>query len=123
MRSTTDNRHEDYHGELNAIGQADIVVGIPSFNNALTIGHVVKAVQAGLAKYFPDSRAVLINSDGGSKDDTARIVREINPCDHFKSVFIPCEGNFIQNLSVPYHGIPGKGSAFIAGNLFMIILR
>ena len=36
------------------VGKADILVGIPSFNNARTIGHVVRAVQAGLAKYFPD---------------------------------------------------------------------
>ncbi len=34
-------------------GQVDVLVGIPSYNNARTIGHVVRAVQAGLAKYFP----------------------------------------------------------------------
>ena len=39
------------------IGQADIVVGIPSYQNAATIGHVVQAAQTGLAKYFP-GRAV-----------------------------------------------------------------
>ena len=41
---------------LAAIGKADIVIGIPSYNNARTIGHVVRAAYAGLAKYFPQSR-------------------------------------------------------------------
>ncbi len=56
--------------QLEKIKTADILVGIPSFNNARTIGHVVRAVQAGLAKYFPDRKAVLIDSDGGSTDGT-----------------------------------------------------
>lgn len=42
---------------LEQVGSADIVVGILSFNSARTIGHVVRAVQAGLAKYFPDHKA------------------------------------------------------------------
>lgn len=56
--------------QLDLIKTADIVVGIPSFNNARTIGHVVRAVQAGLAKYFPDRKSVLVNSDGGSHNRT-----------------------------------------------------
>ena len=52
------------------IHRADIVIGIPSYNNARTIGHVVRAAYAGLAKYFPQLTAVVINSDGGSTDNT-----------------------------------------------------
>ena len=40
---------------LDAIGSVDILVGIPSYNNADTIEHVVRAVSVGLAKYFPDA--------------------------------------------------------------------
>jgi len=43
--------------------RADIVVGIASYNNARTIAHVVGAVDAGLDKYFPYEKAVIINSD------------------------------------------------------------
>ncbi len=39
--------------QLEKIKEVDILIGIPSYNNARTIGHVVKAVQAGLNKYFP----------------------------------------------------------------------
>jgi len=54
---------DEVRQKIREIEQADIVVGIPSYNNARTIGHVVHAVQAGLAKYFPSHRCVLVNSD------------------------------------------------------------
>jgi hypothetical protein len=41
----------EFARELERIGRADVLVGIPSFNNAHTVGHVVRAVSAGLAKY------------------------------------------------------------------------
>jgi len=34
--------------EIARLGHADIMVGIPSFKNAATIGYVVRAAQAGL---------------------------------------------------------------------------
>ena len=43
------------HRLVDDVGAVDIVVGIPSYNNARTIGHVVEATHAGLAKYFPRS--------------------------------------------------------------------
>jgi hypothetical protein len=46
---------------LAEIGSAEILVGIPSFNNARTIGHVVRAAVAGLAKYFPKARSIIVN--------------------------------------------------------------
>ena len=61
------------------IGRADIMVGIPSYRNAATIGHVVRAAQAGLVQYFPDLRPVLVNADAGSPDGTQRVVAETEP--------------------------------------------
>ena len=40
-------------GVQQEVKHADVVVGIPSYNNARTIGHVVRAAHAGLEKYFP----------------------------------------------------------------------
>ncbi|MHB8708089.1 MAG: glycosyltransferase family protein [Desulfuromonadales bacterium] len=93
------------------VGKADILVGIPSFNNARTIGHVVRAVQAGLAKYFPECRAVLINSDGGSSDGTMEVVRN-TVVDNFDSLLLHHRVRPLAKLATPYHGLPGKGSAF-----------
>ena len=49
--------------EIERLGRADIMVGIPSFKNAATIGYVVRAAQAGLVQYFPDLKPVLVESD------------------------------------------------------------
>jgi glycosyltransferase involved in cell wall biosynthesis len=103
-------RHE-IQEKIMEIKEADIVVGIPSYNNANTIGHVVKAVQAGFAKYFPDRKCVLVNSDGGSKDGTTDVVHETT-VDDFGSILVHHRVSQVFKLATPYHGIPGKGSAF-----------
>jgi len=99
--------------QIAKIGSADIVVGIPSFNNARTIGHVVRAVQAGLAKYFPEQRAVLVNSDGGSSDGTMDVVHKTSVED-FNAILLHHRIAPISKIAFPYSGIPGKGSAFRA---------
>ena len=102
---------EDIRDKIGEIKEADILIGIPSFNNARTIGHVVSAVQAGFAKYFPDKKCVLVNSDGGSTDGTAGIVQDTSVVD-FQSILIRHRTGPVFKITTPYHGIPGKGSAF-----------
>ncbi len=97
--------------QLDGIQTADILVGIPSFNNARTIGHVVRAVQAGLAKYFPDQKAVIVDSDGGSTDSTIEIARSATVED-FQAILLQHRVSPLFRLATPYSGIPGKGSAF-----------
>lgn len=104
-------QREDVREWLDTVGAADILVGIPSFNNARTIGHVVQAVQTGLAKYFPDRRAVLVNSDGGSTDGTPEVVRN-TMVEDFDSLLLHHRVRPLFKLATPYHGLPGKGSAF-----------
>jgi glycosyltransferase involved in cell wall biosynthesis len=94
-----------------SIREADIVIGIPSFNNSKTVGHVTRAACAGVAKYFPQLKSVIINSDGGSTDGTAEAVLSARMEDaRLLLVSTPLSG--VHRLSFPYHGIPGKGSAF-----------
>ena len=96
---------------LEQIGQVDIVVGIPSYNNARTIGHVVRAVSVGLAKYFPERRSLIVNSDGGSRDKTHDIVMQTEGgAEDLLLISHPVSPSY--RISTPYHGIPGKGSAF-----------
>lgn len=97
--------------KINEIKEADILVGIPSYNNARTIGHVVRAVQAGFAKYFPDRKTVLVNSDGGSTDGTMEVVHNAG-IDDFRSILLSHKTSSFLKIAIPYHGIPGKGSAF-----------
>ncbi len=97
---------------LAQIGEADIVVGLPSYNNARTIGHVVRACSVGLAKYFPNRRSILINSDGGSNDGTPDVVLRTELEAESLLLVAPQRLHPIQRISTAYHGVPGKGSAF-----------
>ncbi|MCP9438436.1 MAG: glycosyltransferase [Nitrospira sp.] len=101
---------EETESRLSDIERADLLVGIPSYNNADTIGHVVRAVSAGLAKYFPGQRAVLVNSDGGSSDNTTEVVAR--SVVDYGALLISDHQSRLQKIITPYHGIPGKGSAF-----------
>ncbi len=96
--------------KVQEIGEAEILVGIPSYNNAETIAHVVHAVTAGLAKYFPGARAVLINSDGGSTDGTPHIVADASV--DFGALLVSAQQSPLRKIITSYLGVPGKGSAF-----------
>ena len=82
------------------IGGADLLVGIPSYNNASTVEHVARCAARGLRENFPDARGVIVNADGGSSDGTSERVR--------------AGSDGVPVVSGPYRGIPGKGSAFRA---------
>jgi len=97
---------------IRRIGRVDLLVGIPSFNNERTIGHVVRAVVAGLARHFPGAKAVLVNSDGGSTDRTREIVERTEVGSLAEILVDAVPTGATTRIVTPYHGIPGKGSAF-----------
>ncbi len=98
-QSALDNQARAF---LEKIGSADVVVGVPSYNNAHTIGRVAQSAADGLAKHFSGAKALLMNSDGGSFDDT-------------RDVFLkaPAPGH-VHKLAAEYQGMPGKGTALKA---------
>ena len=67
---------DEFVRQLTAVGEVDVVVGVPTFNNRRTIARVLNALQIGLVKYFPRQRSVLINPDGGSTDGTPEEVKQ-----------------------------------------------
>lgn len=87
---------------LEQIGKADIVAGIPCYNNQETIGHVAGMVSEGLHRHFPDKRSVIIISDGGSTDDSRELARETKG------------PPWQERIVTIYRGLPGKGSALRA---------
>jgi glucosylglycerate synthase len=84
---------------LEKMGSADLLIGIPSYNNQDTIEHVIKTVSDGLHKHYPEMRSVIIISDGGSTDDTRDVA-------HGLTIY-----PFIEKLVQIYRGHSGKGSA------------
>ncbi|HKF85929.1 MAG TPA: hypothetical protein VKB30_09110 [Candidatus Limnocylindrales bacterium] len=100
--------------EIARLGRADIMVGIPSFKNAATIGYVVRAASAGLVQYFPELKPVLINSDAGSPDGTQRVVIETEPPDYVESILLVRPTNRLDRVTLTYpeiDGVGGKGAA------------
>ncbi|MES2209417.1 MAG: glycosyl transferase family 2 [Chloroflexota bacterium] len=100
--------------EIARLDRADIMVGIPSFKNAATIGYVVHAAQAGLVQYFPDLRPVVVNSDAGSPDGTQRVVVETEPPDYVEEILLVRPRNKLSRVSLTYPqigGVGGKGAA------------
>jgi len=100
--------------EIQRLGKADIMVGIPSFKNAATIGYVVRAAQAGLVQYFPDLRPVVVNADAGSPDGTGRVVVETEPPDYIEQILLVRPTHKLERVSLTYpeiDGVGGKGAA------------
>ena len=101
MRQTTASALDDrLRDGLARVGVADLLIGIPSYNNAATVGHVARTVAAGLRTHFPDATPVIVNADGGSKDGTSDVVARST--------------GDVPTITGAYVGPPGKGSAFRA---------
>src|SRR3954449_8171385 len=91
------------------LGSADIMVGIPSYKNATTIGYVVRAAQAGLVQYFPDLRPVDVNSAAGSPHGTQRVVVETEPPDYVERILLVRPTNKLARVSLTYPEVDGSG--------------
>jgi hypothetical protein len=96
--------------QLMAVGQADILVGLPTLNNAATVVGVARAVHQCFTRDFTRLRTVLINSDGGSTDGTPDLIRE----ESFDAADMVQTSHALRTLHrvlAPYHGLPGKHTA------------
>ena len=96
--------------KLEKIKSADIVVGVPSYNNESTIENVARTAAEGLDRYFPSLKGVFFLADGGSTDDTREKVAGLELGRTPKVVTI-------------YRGPPGKGSAVRATLGAMALLK
>jgi len=92
LRRYTAKRIEEIHN-------ADILIGIPCYNNEKTIAHVIQMVTHGLDKHYRDLRSVIFVADGGSTDDTRETAKEfqIKP--------------WQEKIVSIYRGPGGKGTA------------
>ena len=92
LRGYTSKRIEE-------IESADILLGIPCYNNEQTIAHVIQMVTHGLAQHYGDKRSVILVADGGSTDDTRETAKdfEIKP--------------WQEKIISIYRGPGGKGTA------------
>jgi hypothetical protein len=69
---------DDFLRQLIDVGEVDILVGLPTHNNAKTIGSIVQTIRSGILRGFSRERAVIINVDGGSRDGTPELVTGVS---------------------------------------------
>lgn len=85
------------------VDQADIIVGIPSYNEADSISFPTDMSSRGLLEYFPDKKSVIINVDNNSPDGT-------------KDAFLNTPTKVPKIYISTPEGVKGKGNNF--KNLF-----
>jgi len=96
--------------QLIAVGQVDVIVGLPTLNNAATITDVVRAVHVSFTRDFPRLRTVMFNSDGGSTDGTPDLIGEARFTEADR-VQTSHPLRTLHRVLAPYHGLPGKHTA------------
>jgi glucosylglycerate synthase len=69
---------DDFLRQLINVGEVDILVGLPTHNNAKTVGAIVHTIRSGILRDFPRERAVIINADGGSRDGTPELITGVS---------------------------------------------
>jgi hypothetical protein len=95
---------------VDRLAPVDLAIGLLTYNNAETIGGVLDAVSAGLARHFPEARAAIVAADAGSSDDTrARLGGTPVP-----AIVFEYDAPAGERVSVPFHGVPGRGAALRA---------
>jgi hypothetical protein len=101
---------DDFLRQLMNVGEVDILVGLPSHNNAKTIGSVVQAIQSGILRCFPRERSVIINADGGSRDGTPELVTGIS-IDDVRQTANLYALRTLHSISTTYAATPSSGVA------------
>jgi hypothetical protein len=90
--------------ELKKLGEADLVIGLPTFKNPHLAAHVTSIALDGARQYYPHLRTVLINADAGQETATRRAVaaQALN------------NGHSPIIVTGRYEGLLGQGSAIAA---------
>jgi hypothetical protein len=95
---------------LMAVGQVDVLVGLPTLNHSDSVGLVVRAAHVAFNRELARERTALVNVDGGSTDGTPDIVRDASIVDR-ETLVASQSLRTRHRVSGPYHGVPGKAAA------------
>jgi glucosylglycerate synthase len=101
---------DDFLRQLINVGEVDILVGLPTHNNAKSVGSIVHTIRSGILRDFPRERAVIINADGGSRDGTRELITglSINDVRPASSVYAL---RTLHAISTKYASTPQSGVA------------
>jgi glycosyltransferase involved in cell wall biosynthesis len=80
-----------------ALRDIELIVGIPSYLEADQIQFVTRQVDHGLTKFFGDRKALIVNVDNNSEDDT-------------KGAFLSSQTKTLKHYITTDQGVKGKGN-------------
>jgi glycosyltransferase involved in cell wall biosynthesis len=69
---------DDLLRQLMSVGEVDLLVAIPTYNNAGTVVQAVQAIEDSYQQNFVRDRVVILNVDGGSSDHTTDAILNMN---------------------------------------------
>jgi hypothetical protein len=101
---------DDFLRQLIDVGEVDILVGLPTHNNAETVGPIVQAIQAGILRSFSRERVAIVNADGGSRDGTPELVTGASISD-VRQVSNIQALRTLHSISTQYSSTPETGVA------------
>lgn len=95
---------------LMAVGQVDVLVGLPTLDHSDSVGAAVRAAHLAFNRELARERTLLLNVDGGSTDGTPDIVRDASIVER-ETLLASQSLRTRHRISAPYHGVPGKAAA------------
>jgi hypothetical protein len=102
---------DNFLRQLMSVGEVDLLVGIPSHNNAKTISQTVKTIEESFQQNFGRERVVIVNVDGGSRDGTSDMVLNTQSLRNPNSRGLSSLRTS-HRISTRYANQPSRGAAF-----------
>jgi hypothetical protein len=102
-----DHLSDDVLAQIERVGPCEIVIGVPTYNNAATIPLVAESVRVAVDKHFRGVPVALVNADAGSADGTPQVLAQAG----VPAVLAHSEAPLGERAEVPFHGVPGRGEA------------
>jgi hypothetical protein len=101
---------DDFVRQLVSVGEVDILLGVSTYNNAATIGRLLRAIDEVVLNQFARARVVIVNVDGGSRDGTPDSILA-KPVEDHRSGRGLLQLRTVHRVSTRYAGHPSSSLA------------
>jgi hypothetical protein len=97
--------------QIDELEGVQLLCGIPCYNSDDTVANVVRAVEAGLRRSYPDIPSAIVILDSGSTDGTVATGLRASTRGDQELLMIPASSPLPKRVSTTLEGIRGKGNA------------
>jgi glucosylglycerate synthase len=97
--------------QVEALSDVEVICGVPCYNSEGTVAHVVRAIETGLRRYYPDARSAIVILDSHSTDRTVEIGTTASTARDEARLLLPPSAPVPRRLATTLEGTRGKGNA------------